>query len=366
MVEEVLSAGTLNRATLARQLLLQRVPFTAVSAVEWLAGMHAPIPDDPYVGLWARLQKFAHEDMSFAIEERRVVRAVMMRSALHLVTATDYRLWRRALQPALDDTHQRHCRQHDVHYDLPAALATVESLLEDEPRTTAFLETILSPFGGEHDLPCLLSAVRTHLNLVQVPPAGIWGANQEPAYALADSWLGLSMVSRAEGMRHLIIRFLGAFGPASREDLEAWSGLTEMQPALDELEPALELFRDEDGVALYDLPNAPRPDAGTPAPIRLLPRDDSLLHAHAHLHRFVPEEHQRAVMAGAGHVKPVLLVDGQVRGTWRVVRKPSGVTLVVEPLEPLPGAVMDELMVEAESLARFLSADEAVNVLIVH
>jgi hypothetical protein len=366
MAEEVLSRRALNRATLARQLLLQRVPFTAANAVEWLAGMYAPIPDDPYVGLWARLQKFAHEDLSFAIEERRVVRAALMRNALHLVTGTDYRLWRRALQPALDRAHRRHCGARDDRYDLPAALAAAESLLDDEPMTMTHLETVLSPFGSERDLPCLLSAVSTRLNLVQVPPAGIWGANQEPAYALADSWLGLSMVSRAEGMRHLVIRYFGAFGPASREDLQSWSGLSEMQPALDELEPVLELFRDDEGRTLYDLPSAPRVDADATAPVRLLPRDDSLLFAHADRRRFLPDEHRKSVMTGDGHVKPIVLVDGEVRGTWRLVRKPNAATIVVEPLEPLPTEAMDELTVEATSLATFLGVDEAVNVLIAH
>jgi hypothetical protein len=367
MPDVVLSHRALNRATLARQLLLQRAPFTAVNAVEWLGGLGAATSVRPYVSLWSRLEKFAQEDLSFAIEERRVVRATLMRADTHLVTATDYRLWRRALQPVLEQSYNRDCWSLAERCDLPAILRLAEDLLEEEPRTMERLATGLAALepGDGASMPCMLNAARTFLSLVQVPPAGLWRVDEVEAFALADSWLGLSLTSAAEGLRHLVVRYLGAFGPASCADLEQWSGLRDMKPVLDELLPALETFRDEQDTILYDLPNGPHPDEDSPAPVRLLPAGDTLLSAYAEPERVVADEYTESATRGSNgpddvaadpvRHRPVILIDGFARGTWSERSGPGGTTVVLQPLERLTGPTLDEVVAEAEKLALFLN-----------
>ena len=85
-----LTLRELNRATLARQLLLERRKVGIVGAVERLAGLQAQWAPAPYVGLWTRLDGFRRETLERALLARRIVRAVLMRGTIHLVSLADY------------------------------------------------------------------------------------------------------------------------------------------------------------------------------------------------------------------------------------------------------------------------------------
>jgi hypothetical protein len=352
-----LSRRQLNRATLARQLLLERVSLSAWNAAEWLGGLEGEDASNPYIALWSRLQAFQPEDLSFAVEERRVVAAPLMRGAVHLVTASDYRLWRRALQPALERAYGQECRGTAQVNCSDELLQVVQEFITDEPRTLTEIERRLAIRFPGTDGRCAALAATIVLALVQVPPAGIWKAAESPAYALADSWLGLPNTSTAEGLRHLVIRYLGAFGPAAPEDLEAWMGMRINEAVFEDLAPGLERFLDENGRILYDLPHAPRPDESTPAPPRIIPKGDNLIHAPGHSERFVEQEYRKRLAASPGPALGTLLIDGFVAGTWRLDQTGSGTRMTMVLFRSLTSGEAEELVSEGEELLAFI-ADE--------
>ncbi len=264
-----------------------------------LVGLQAQTPNAPYIGLWTRLYGFARADLADLIAQREVVRATLLRSTLHLTTAADYLLFRPALQPALTRalhaTFRQRARQLDLGRLLPAAL----SYLEAAPRRLTALRVWSAELMPTEDAEAMVSAVaRAYLPLVQVFPGGVWG-RATGAYAPAESWLGAALAALEEGVRQLILRHLAAFGPASVADVEQWSGLRQLGRPLAALGPALREFRDERGVALFDLPDAPRLPATTPAPPRFLPEYDNLLLAHVDRTRVVADEQRPRIFLSA-------------------------------------------------------------------
>lgn len=360
MSERILTQRELNRALLARQMLLERAPLPALDATARLVGLQAQAPNAPYIGLWTRLRDFRRDQLTDLLERRRVVRATMMRSTLHLVTAEDYLLLRPLLQPALTRAlHAFFPRRKDL--DVAAIAAAARVYAEQAPRTFPELRTLLlERFPGE-DPAALAYAVRTHLPLVQMPPGGAWGFAGSPAHALAEAWLSRPLTASPDGPRELIFRYLAAFGPATVRDIQAWSGLTGLKSAVAALKPELRTFRDERGDELLDLLDAPLPSAGVPAPPRFLPEFDNLILSHADRTRVVTDEHRPAIFLSAGRVRATFLVDGFVAGTWKIERTPgreATATLMIEPFTPLSGDARAALAAEGERLLRF-AADEA-------
>ena len=275
----VLGPRALNRALLERQFLLRRAKLPAFQVVERLVGLQAQSPGAPYVGLWSRLDGFRFDELAGLISRREVVRVVLMRSTIHLVTGDDCLALRPVMQTVLDrslkGTFGR--RLQGVEIDQVAAAGRV--LVEEWPRTFAELGPLLRERWPDHDPEALAMAVRTGVPLVQVPPRGLWGASGQATHTSVEAWLGrpASSDSRPDKM---ILRYLGAFGPATVKDVQVWSGLTGLRAAVERLRPGLLSFRDERGAELFDLPDAPRPDPDTPAPPRFLPEYDNLLLSH--------------------------------------------------------------------------------------
>jgi winged helix DNA-binding protein len=199
--------------------------------------------------------------------------------------------------------------------------------------------------------------VRSYLPLVQVPPGGTWRSGGSVAYALAESWLG-QRLSGSEEPRDLVFRYLAAFGPGTVKDVQTWSGLVRLKDRVEESRRELRTFRDEQGNELLDLPDMPLPPADTPAPARFLPEYDNLVLSHADRTRFVPEEHRKKVFLSAGRVRATFLLDGTVRGTWRIEKCRGAASLVVEPFDPPSEPERDALVEEGERLVRFVE-DEA-------
>lgn len=351
MSGRLLTHRELNRATLARQLLLERASLPVAEAVERVAGLQAQVVKPPFVGLWARLQGFAREDLVAALERREVVRAAAMRATIHLVAASDYlRLWT-ALHPALVRAFRGFNGPRIEGLDLGPTIAESERLFA-EPRTFAEVRPLLAALEPGREPLSLAAAARAHLPLVQVPE-GAWGFPGSPRYVLADRWLGEPAAGEPDE-RHLVRRYLAAFGPASVADLQAWAGRAGLAAVVDALRPELEAYRTEEGRELLDLPDAPLPDRGTPAPPRFLPDYDSVLLAHADRTRVLADEHRRAVFTGAGVVRPTILVDGFVAGRWRLERARGTARVVIEPFVRLPRAARAVLLEEGERLAAFL------------
>lgn len=364
MPERVLTRRELNRALLARQMLLERAPLAIPAAMQRLVGLQAQAPNAPYIGLWTRLRDLQRADLTALLERRQVVRATLMRSTLHLVTAADYLFLRPVLQPALTRALHAFFAQRAKDLELEAISAAAREYVRERPRTFPELRALLVERFPAVEPETLAYAVRTHLPLVQVPPGGAWDFAGSPAHALAETWLGqpLADAPAPGALRELILRYLAAFGPASVRDIQTWSGLVRLRDAVEALRPALRTYRDERGVLLYDLPDVSIPPAGSPAPPRYLPEFDNLILSHADRTRVIADTHRPSVFLSAGRVRATFLVDGFVQGTWKIERSRANdgtATLIVEPFAPLPDDARRALTAEGERLIRFIAGDAA-------
>ncbi|MFA1551347.1 winged helix DNA-binding domain-containing protein [Actinomadura chokoriensis] len=330
----VLSRRALNRALLARQMLLERHDLPVLDAIEHLVGMQSQAPNPPHVGLWSRLADFAFDEVGALMTDRRALRIVLMRGTLHLVSARDARALRPFTQVILDNHLKTRAADLDG-IDLDAITAHARALLEQEPRTDKELRTLLAERWPEHDVALLGWAVRLRLPLVQVPPRGIWGASGTARHTTLDTWLdGRPAVETT--LDDVVLRYLAAFGPASVQDVRHWSGLAGLGEVVRRLRPGLLEFRDENGRTLYDVPDAPRPDAGAPAPVRFVPDFDNLLLSHADRARIISEEHRKRVFTVNGIIRATFLVDGFVHGMWKIEKKRGEARLLIAPFDPVP------------------------------
>jgi Winged helix DNA-binding domain len=353
---ELLTRRRLNRATLARQMLLQRERGSALEAVERLCGMQAQEPRPPFPGLWTRLRGFRRDDLHRALHDRTIVRGTLMRGTLHLMSAADYVAHRMTLQPmltrslALLGSRAEGLAEEEV---LPVARA----LLSEQPRTFGELrQALVEAFPGINDR-ALGFTVRMSLPLVMIPTEDRWGFPADSRFGLAESWLG-TPISHEANLEALILRYLAAFGPATAADVQQWSGLQGIRPVLESLRPRLVLFHDERGRTLFDLPHAPRPAEETPAPPRFLPEFDNLLLSHADRTRVLADEHRSFILgAKNGRIPATFLVEGWVAGTWRVERKKQVATLTMTPFAPLSKSAALALAEEGDALLRFLEDD---------
>ncbi|GLZ37217.1 winged helix DNA-binding domain-containing protein [Actinokineospora sp. NBRC 105648] len=353
---DLLTGRALNRALLARQLLLRRAPMTATAAIDHLVGMQAQAPHPPYVGLWSRLADFDFTELSDLLRTRQVVRIALMRSTIHLVTAADCLPLRALLQPVHDRGFRGAAGKSLAHLDHDAIAAAGADLLTTEPMTFAELGKRLAPHWPDADPARLATLVRVRVPLVQVPPRGLWGHSGQARHTPARAWLGEGSPAPMT-VDDLVLRYLAAFGPATPADAQAWSGLTGLREVFDRLAPRLRAFTDETGRVLHDLPDAPRPDPDTPAPVRLVADFDNLILGHADRSRVIADEHRGPVIMGTGNgvVRATVLLDGRVAAMWRVERTRGTATVLVEPFGRITAG--DRHAVEAEA-HRLLAATD--------
>jgi Winged helix DNA-binding domain len=335
----MLTLRELNRALLARQLLLRRVRLPVPRAVERIGGLQAQNPPSPYVALWSRLDGFRIEHLERALARGQVVKATLMRTTLHIVSRADYSAVVAALVPAR--------RERFAALDLDA-LAEEVLALEPGPqlRERWYEASGAVALKPEERWP-LWGAVLMHARLVHAPPSGTFTYRGSPTLARARS-----DTAPSAPLAELARRYLGAFGPATVDDLSSWSGLR--TPLVRQGLEALELrrFRDEKDRLLLDLPRAQLPAADTPAPVRFLPRWDAILLGHAppERARILPERYRQTVIRKNGDVLPTFLLDGLVAGLWGVAKG----RLRLEPFEPLPRRVRSEVEREGERALAFL------------
>ncbi len=355
MAPATLSPRQLNRATLARQMLLTREPAGVADAVQRLAGMQAQEPRHPFTGLWTRIEGFEHEHLRRALLERDVVRATLMRATLHLMSAADYVRLRMALQPP-PSVALRVLGARSQGLDLDAVLPAARALLQGTALTFDEIRAALQEQFPDVNDRALGYAVRTLLPLVMVPDeSGRWGFARSSSFALAEELLGEPPAGADP--EALVARYLGAFGPASAKDVKTWSGAGAMKAVLDGMRDRLEVFHDERRRELFDLPDAPRPDADVPAPVRYLPEFDNLVLAHDDRTRVIADEHRPLVTTKNLRVKATFLVNGVVAGTWRIEVKRRVATLRLEPFGTLTKRVLRELEAEGEALVAFAEPD---------
>ncbi|MGW3668475.1 winged helix DNA-binding domain-containing protein [Streptomyces sp. NPDC005141] len=351
----VLGARALNRATLDRQLLLRRSPLSATAAVGHLLGLQAQNVKPPYYALAARVEGFRPEQLSAAMDARQAVRIVTMRSTIHTHTAEDV-LTLRPLVQAARDRELGQFRKGLAGVDLDRLAVVSRELVEAEPRTMKQLREALLTEWPDADPFALSIAARCTLPLVQVTPRGLWGRSGQVALTTAEHWLGRP-AEPAPAPDATVLRYLAAFGPASVKDMQTWAGLTRLREAFERLRPRLVTFRDENGVELFDLPDASRPDAETPAPPRFLPEFDNLLLSHADRSRVVPADLKGRTWQG-NQAYCTLLVDGFLSGLWKLEEG----ALVVEPFGRLTKAQRDEVAAEGERMLAAMHEGEGYDV----
>ncbi len=352
---QVLSRRALNRALLARQLLLTRQRRSAAAAIEHLVGMQAQAPNLPYVGLWARLQGFKHEELSELVRTRRVVRISLMRNTIHLVTTRDAR----RLKPLFQPLHERGYLHGSPwgkamrEANLGELMKAGEEIMGEHPRTIAELRKQLAKRFPDHDTEALAYGVRYMVPLVFTTPRGIWGAGGQVTLTTVEAWIGPT--GPAITPDELVLRYLAAFGPASAADMRAWSGLA-MRDAFERLRPRLKVFKNEHGKELFDLPRAPRPEEDTPVPVRFMPDYDNILLAHDDRTRIMAPGQHLGLFSSNGIMKGSVLVDGFVRAGWIPIKRKQATMLSISPfVKPISKSEKPAIEEEGMRLLGFLA-----------
>lgn len=370
-----MTARELNRALLARQHLLERANLPLEAAVEAVGPLQAQYTPAPAVALWSRVRDLTLEGYERAFEERRLVVALLMRGTLHVVSAAEY--WaiaaaahacgRRAQPPAMAESA----------LDVAALEADLAVVCRGGQRTraavAAHIREWLAGHGHDPDDPDVARlgrlgwrAVRGTTFLLSVQSRGAWARQAPDVYADAAAMLPRPPApGPGPALAALVRHHLRAFGPAAHDDIASWIGAVppaQLRAAREALAPELLRFRDEAGRTLYDLAEAPRPDAGVPAPVRYLAPFDSVLLAYAPRFRgrILPEAHRAAVIRTRNlQVLATCLVDGMVAATWETELRRGEATVLVRPLEPLHDRARGALVEEGERLARFLNPKAA-------
>ena len=340
-----LTRRELNRALLARQLLLERGELPLPAALERVAGIQAQYAPSMYVGLWSRLAGFERGALTAALERREVVQGTLMRVTIHLVSRADYWPFALATRTARRERWLRSVRDAPSAAAMAGAARTLRRRLAEDGQLR------------RADVEQLLGKTRAHgiglwLDLVRVPPSGTWERRRADVYGAAEGWIGPPEITARAAAEHLVQRYLEGFGPATAKDVASFTGLTvtALKPALSALE--LCRFRSEDGEELLDVADGPLPDPETPAPPRFLPTWDATLLVHARRTGLLPEEHRSKLFGiKTPHSFPTFLVDGAVAGKWRHERG----RIELEPFGRLDGATRRALGAEAERLAAFHS-----------
>lgn len=348
----LLGERALNRALLARQLLLKRAKMSAANAIERLVGMQAQVPSSPYTGLWARLEGFRPDELSRLISSRRAVRMSLMRCTIHLVTDRDCLALRPVLQPVLErglyvgSPFGRQIKGIDI----KALLDIGRAALEEKPITTAELRKLLTQWWPDYDADSLAYAVHYLVPMVQIPPRGLWAGRGLPTFTTCEAWLGRSFET-GPSPDAMVMRYLASFGPATVADIQSWSGLVKVREVTERLRPRLRTFRDDKGRELFDVRRGLLPDPEIEVPPRFLPDYDNALLGHDDRSRILAHEHRKLVG------RPTVLVDGFASGFWKLTREAGAATLVVETLKRISRKDAAAVAAEGSALLDFLAAD---------
>ena len=255
MTERTLTERELNRALLARQMLLERADLPITRAVERMGYVQSQYAPSSYIGLWTRLAGFERAQLTRALERRTVVQGTLMRGTIHIVPARDYWLVTAGIREDSRAWWLR-TRRHVSEREIVSVAGRLRELLADGPRRR---KELMAELGVDSTT---WNGVGGWVDLLRIPPSGTWERRSADLYGLAETWLkGSPAVLQDEGVELLVRRYLGSFAPASRKDIASWAGITinTLAPVLERMR--LRRFRDEDGDELLDLPRAPLPGA---------------------------------------------------------------------------------------------------------
>lgn len=351
--ERVLTRRELNRALLARQLLLERAEARVPEAVERLGGLQAQYAPSPYLSLHARLRGFERAELTSALEKRRVVKALLQRGTLHIVTPRDFWAFTAARRALGADywppAYEKLLSKRKIAQIASATVAELRS----GPLSFEEIRTLLAPHAGERISTAFLwRRVQGQAEIVHVPPSGTWGYHGGGVFVAAGAVLRGGLPDSVTACELLVRRYLRAYGPATAQDVAQWAGLQRTGPITETLAGMkLRTFRDERGKVLYDLRRGPIPDPDTPAPPRLVPRYDNLVLSHADRARVLGAVPVARIVTKNALVHATILVDGFVAGTWRLEQG----RVLLEAFSRLSPATTAALRVEAERVEAFVA-----------
>lgn len=352
MSAKTLTLKQLNRTFLARQFLLERHDISPIQAIERLIGLQSQIPNPPYIGLWTRLKNFERDDLTKLMENREVVRAPLIRSTLHIITADDHKKFQSVLQPALDRYLKLYNGKKNLeNLDFDKLQRAAKPFLEEQPRTTGDLRQMLLDIEPDGNDMTMASVIRHTMNVVQVPPGGTWGSSSRASYVLAQTYLGDATPSTLEALLH---RYLRAFGPASIMDFQAWIGMTSLTSKIKPMMKNLITYQTEDGNTLLDLPDMDIINDNNPAPIRFIPEYDNLLVSHKDRNRIIADDDRKYVFLSSARVLSTILIDGFVGATWKIQREKDVALLKISLFEQQNDHVIEAIDKEGHALIRFI------------
>ncbi len=319
-----------------------------------MGGLQTQYAPSAYVGLWTRLERFELALLTRALERKRAIQGTLMRSTIHVVSARDYWPFADGVGPS-QEAHWTRVHRKEI-AGVPD-FGRIRERLRAELAGRTWYRKELDEVLRSHGSTFWQGA---WVELVRVPPSGTWERRRADLFRLAEEWIGRAPAGEEKGLEHLLLRYLGGFGPATLNDAASWAGVpvTKLKPAAERL--ALRRFRGEDGKVLLDFPRGPLPGGDAPAPVRFLPTWDATLLVHARRTLILPERFRPLIFnTKSPQSFATFLVDGAVAGVWRWERGERKATLVLEPFEPLPRAALRELRDEAARLVRFAEPDAA-------
>ena len=352
----MISQRALNRATLARQMLLERSNVSVLEALYQVAGLQAQEPKPPFIGLWTRLSTFEKSDLLDLVNDHKAVRATAMRATLHLMSTRDYLAFRPVLQPMLDGAMESILKNRGEGIDVDRFVDKARAYFEGHHATFNELRDALAKADVDIDIRAAAYAARMRLPLVQVPDGSTWGWPTDPKFTLASTWLGVD-VPATGSLDNFVLRYLGAFGPATVADFQTWSGVKGAKDAFERLRPQLEVLPGDNKREYFDLPDAPRPDEDVPAPVRFLPDFDNLMLGHNTRSRVIKDEYRQRVSTANLRTLATFLVDGVTAGTWKIEVKRKTATLLLSPFESIGKADVEAVVEEGERLLRFVEPE---------
>jgi hypothetical protein len=354
-VPRTLSRRELGRATLARQLLLERVRRPVAGTLEHLVGLQGQVPKVPHLALWDRLAAYDPAELDGLMTARAVVRTQLMRTTIHTVTTSDALALRPVLQPVLDRVFSATAWGQRLRgQDVDAAVETARGLLATTPMTRARLLRELADRHPSVDAEAVAYGVSYWVPWVQPPPRGLWRASGPPVMTRLDLWAGADDADPSPmPLDRLVTRYLAAFGPASVRDVQAWCGLTRLREVTDSME--LRRFRSEDGVELLDVPDGSLPHQDTSAPVRFLAEYDNVTLSHADRSRVVGDAPLQPLQGGPGGWVGAVLVDGLVCAMWAARPTAEAMTLEVRTARRLTLSERADVEAEGRALLAFVA-----------
>jgi hypothetical protein len=353
----VLDLRQLNRATLARQGLLERRRAPVADVIRDVGGLQAQLPAPPLIGLWSRIEDFQRDELLDAVRSGSVVRGTSLRGTLHLHEVDDYRSLRMTLQPMLDQLSRGMGRRMRAEDEAPAR-ALGRKLFAKGPVSVAQLKAAMAEHFPGSEAQALSNLSRLGLPLLIDPdPQSRDGWKANAPFRLATDIIGDTFAPADPQL--VVRRFLEVLGPGSPKDAQTWSTMRGLKAVMQGMHDAGELIvvTTWEGDELYDLPDAPRPSDETAAPPRFLPMWDNVLLSHADRSRVIDPAYRPYLASKNGMSPPTFLIDGFVQGTWKVEQAKDEVTLVLTPFARIPAAHEDALVAEGEALLAFLHPD---------